>query len=225
MPLQRKTLALGAAEVKFDKGKGRFVGYGAFFNNVDSDRDIIKSGAFSDTLRDRPNVKMFFNHKYWDIPIGSYPVMKEDDKGLLVEGQLTEGMSVADDVFAAMKAGTVDGLSIGYSLDPDGWEYDADKTVRILKKINLVEISVVTFPANESARIDLNSVKSEIEALQTIADYERFLRDAGGMSKQLAKTLVSRARDIFRRDAGEDPEQKGLDEVVSLIRARQTILP
>jgi hypothetical protein len=139
-----------------------------------------------------------------------------------VEGELTPGMSKADDAYAALKHGTVDGLSIGYLLKRDDYE-ELEGGGRLIKRVsNLVEVSLVTFPADGAARVDLSSVKSEeIETIQTVRDFERFLRDAGGLSKGLTAALVSRAKVIFGQ-GDPDPkatEAKALQDVLSRINA------
>ncbi len=203
----RKTLPLAQAHLKVAGDKpGRFRGYASVFDVVDADRDVIVAGAFRDALAEPGAVKMFFNHAFWDLPIGKYLELDEDKVGLAVEGQITLDMSKGADVHAAMKAETVDGLSIGFSMGPDDWEYDSAKGVRIIKRVDLHEISVCTFPANDSARIDLETFKSRVEHLDSVGDIERFLREAGGMSRGLAKAFAAQAREVYRRDAGQTIE-------------------
>jgi hypothetical protein len=100
-----------------------------------------------------------------------------------------------------------------------------DDGKRIIKKWSkLIEISVVAFPADSSARVDLASVKSEIEQIGTIRDFERFLRDAGGFSAEAAKTMLSRARDLFAlRDADDQDAAKQEDEIAALALRMRTI--
>ena len=225
-----KTLPLDAVELKFTGSKGRtFSGYASVFNGVDSYNDTIAPGAFAKTLKERKRpVKMFFNHKSWEMPVGKWLALKEDDKGLLVEGELTEGNTGAENLYASMKHGTVDGLSIGFRLSKDDFSIADDGERRIIKNItDLVEISPVIFPADDDARVDLDSVKSALEEIQSIRDLEAFLRDAGGFSKGLTSTLVSRAKELFLRDAGTEQEAKAVQEaerLIALSRDLQTLL-
>lgn len=193
-----KTLKLEHVSLKFDGESGTFSGYASVFGGVDSYGDTILKGAFEASLRNgKP--KMFFNHE-WRMPVGKYTKAREDDKGLWVEGELTPGLALAQDVRAAMMHGTLDGLSIG------GWvkkgDYDETDTGRVIRKwSNLVEVSPVVFPADGAARIDPASVKSvdfeaELPACKTERDIERLLRDAG-LGKWEAMALVSRAKAIF----------------------------
>ncbi len=206
-----KTLKLEQVSLKFDGDTGTFSGYASVFGGVDTYGDTILKGAFETTLRNgRP--KMFYNHKWDSLPIGKWTKAKEDDKGLFVEGELTPGLTLAQDVRAAMLHGTLDGLSIG------GWvkkgDYDETDTGRIIRKwSNLVEVSPVVFPADGAARIDTATVKSmDFEALlpecKSERDIERLLRDAG-LGKWESMALVSRAKAIFsERDAPVDVNAK-----------------
>lgn len=149
--MERKNLSLGEFEIKFDEArKGFFSGYASKFNGVDSYGDTIVPGAYSKTIseRERP-IAMRWNHT--GPVIGKWLKAKEDERGLYVEGELTPGHSVATDVYALMKHGAVTGLSIGYRIPAGGSEKKGD--VRLLKEIELVEISVVEEPADFAARI------------------------------------------------------------------------
>ncbi|MBY0240813.1 MAG: HK97 family phage prohead protease, partial [Burkholderiaceae bacterium] len=99
-----KTLKLDQVSLKFDGDTGVFSGYASVFGGVDSYGDTIIKGAFEATLRNS-KPKMFFNHE-WRMPIGKWTKAKEDDKGLWVEGELTPGLMLAQDVRAAMVHGT-----------------------------------------------------------------------------------------------------------------------
>lgn len=217
----RKTLSLSDADIKIDGGTGVFAGYASVFGGVDSYGDTILRGAYESTLRANGKPKMFFNHDSYSLPIGKWLVAKEDEHGLFVEGELTLGNPQSDAIRAALKHGTVDGLSIGYYLKKG--DFDETEQGRVIRKVSkLVEVSVVTFPADDAARVDLTNVKSEdIDGLETIRDFERFLRDAGGLSKGLAAALVNRAKIIFKPEdpASNDIEAKGLSATVSRIQA------
>ena len=91
---------------------------------------------------------------------------------------------------------------------------------RVIKNITLLaEVSPVVFPAETQARIDLDSVKSDIEEIKTIRDFERFLRDAGRLSKGLTEALVSRAKFVFSQgDLDKKTEtEKAAQEVINRI--------
>lgn len=205
--LIHKTLKLDDCDVKMAGDTGTFSGYASVFGGVDSYGDTIIKGAYESTLRKHGKPKMFVNHDSYALPVGKWLSAKEDDKGLLVEGEFTPGMRAAEEARAALKHGTVDGLSIGYMLKADDFEHLDDGT-RIIKRVSrLAEVSIVTFPADGAARIDLDSVKGEgLNEILTIRDFEYFLRDAGGMSKELAKAVASQAQIVFGRREADDDE-------------------
>lgn len=215
--LIHKTLSLQDVSLKMDGETGKFAGYASVFGGVDSYGDTIVKGAFESTLRNNGKPKMFWNHE-WDMPIGKWTVAKEDDHGLYVEGELTPGLALASDVHAAMKHGTLDGLSIGGFVNKGDW--DETENGRVIRKWSkLIEVSPVVFPADSAARVDLSSVKTDellddIKQLETIREFERFLRDAGSLSKGATEALIARAKVIFGRgEPGEDAEAKALAEV------------
>lgn len=218
--LLHKTLSLSDVSLKVDGDVGKFSGYASVFDGVDSYGDTITKGAFSDTLNTHGAPKMFFNHE-WTMPIGKYTTVKEDDHGLYVEGELTPGLALATDVRAAMKHGTLDGLSIGGYVQKSDYQ-ETDKGRVISKWSRLMEISPVVFPADSAARVD--SVKSEmleaIEQVETIRDLERLLRDAGGFSKGAAIALAARVKSMFGQgEPASDADNMNLLAV--LMRARE----
>lgn len=215
--LAHKTLSLSDCDIKMEGGEGRFSGYASVFGGVDSYGDTIVKGAYAYTLKNNGKPKMFLQHDSYSLPIGKWLVAKEDNHGLFVEGELTPGLAKAQDTYAALKHGTLDGLSIGYMLKTGDYEELADGT-RLIKRVStLVEVSPVTFPADSAARVDLASVKSEgLEEISTIKDFEYFLRDAGGMSRELAKAVVSRAKVVLQRDAdAELAEKQSLEQRIA----------
>ena len=220
--LVRKSLSLSDCDIKLDVETGKFAGYASVFGGVDSYGDTILKGAFEATLKRDGKPKMFYNHDAFSgIPIGKWGVAKEDDHGLYVEGELTPGLSLAGDIRAALKHGTLDGLSVGGYLKAGDFEM-LDDGKRIIKKWSrLLEISVVAFPADSAARVDLTSVKAEIEQLETIQDFERFLRDAGSFSREAAKTFLSRAKSALSlRDADQTDQAKQEADALALFLLR-----
>lgn len=196
--LIQKTLSFNDADIKMAADSGRFSGYASKWNGVDSYGDTILKGAFANTLSINGLPKMFFNHN-WDMPVGKWLVAKEDEMGLFVEGELTPNLSISSDVHAAMKHGTLDGLSIGGFLKKG--DYEENENGRMIKNwSSLMEVSAVVFPADGKARID--SVKSDeymeaINEIESIREFERFLRDASGLSKSASVALIARAKKIF----------------------------
>lgn len=212
--LVRKSLSLSDVELKLEGDTGRFSGYASVFGGIDSYGDTILKGAFETTIKRDGKPKMFYSHDaFCGLPIGKWISAKEDDKGLLMEGELTPGLSLSNDVRAALKHGTLDGLSIGGFVKAGDFDMLEDGRRIIKKWSKLIEVSIVAFPADSAARVDLASVKSEIEQLNTIRDFERFLRDAGGFSAEAAKTMLSRARDLFALRDEDEQEAAKQDEI------------
>jgi len=117
--MERKTLSLSDCQIKMaDDGEGRFAGYASVFGGVDSYGDTILKGAFESTLKKNGKPKMFAQHESWGLPIGKWLTAKEDDHGLYVEGEFTPGLTRAQDTYAALKHGTVDGLSSATGSSP-----------------------------------------------------------------------------------------------------------
>jgi hypothetical protein len=87
--------------------------------------------------------------------------------------------------------GALSGLSIGFVTRED--IYDKVTGIRTLKKVDLWEVSLVTFPANDAARV--SAVKT-IESISSLSDAERYLRDAGGFSRAQATALLSRLKSL-----------------------------
>lgn len=207
--LLKKTISLQSVDLKMDGDTGRFKGYASVFGGVDSYGDTIVKGAFESTLRKNGKPRMFYNHG-WDMPVGKWMLAKEDDHGLYVEGELTPSLRLAEDVRAAMKHGTIDGLSIGGYIERG--DYDETENGRVIRKwSSLIEISPVVFPADGAARADAGDMKggdmllSVVDQIETVKDFESFLRDAGGLSKGAAVALTARAKRVLGQgepDAG-----------------------
>jgi HK97 family phage prohead protease len=218
-----KTLSLVDVNLKMEGDAGKFSGYASVFGGFDSYGDTIQKGAFVDAIKSH-NPKMFFNHE-WTMPIGKWVTVKEDDRGLFVEGELTPGLSIAEDVKSAMKHGTLDGLSIGGFLKKGDYQETSEGRV-IHKWSNLVEVSPVVFPADGAARIDLSSVKSiellgDIEQIETIRELESFMREACGFTKGAAQAFVARVKTaVNQRDADDNVEAKTILAAIERLNRR-----
>jgi len=197
--MEYKQIKLEATEFAFDDDERMIRGYASVFGGIDSYGDTVAKGAYEDTIADRERpVRMRWNH--FGPVIGKWTKMYEDDKGLYVEGQLTPGHSVAEDVYASLKFGAVDGLSIGYI--PKEYEDDKETGIRTLKEIELIEISVVEEPADLGAKID--EVKGISEALakcESLKDAENCLRDACGLSRSTATAIISQIKTLTQSDS------------------------
>jgi len=162
---------------------GSFEGYASVFNNKDLGNDVIRRGAFLESISERSpkGVKLLYQHKS-DEPIGVIDSLEEDSKGLKIKGRLAMGTQKGKEVFELMKMGALDSMSIGYRLKPDGYKYDPKEKRRIIKSVDLMEISLVTFPMNPKAKV----TKVKLAEMNP-TEIEKYLRDVGGMSVSLAK--------------------------------------
>lgn len=215
--LLRKNLSLSDVKLTKGEGAGRYKGYASVFGGVDSYGDTIVKGAFESTLRSNGKPKLFFDH-VWDMPIGRIDVAKEDDHGLLIEWEMTPGMSKASDVQAALEHGTLDGLSIGGYLKKG--DYDETDSGRVIRRwSNLMEVSVVAFPADSSARVAKGADFADaIAELGSLKEIERFLRDAGGFSKGASAALLARVKAVIGVEG--DPDAEGAAAKAALLMQR-----
>ena len=186
-------------EIKMDGETRRFEGYASVFGKVDSYGDTVQKGAFARTLKENGMPKMFYGHSPGRV-IGKWLSMEEDSYGLRAVGELTPGHRDADDVYASMRHQAVDGLSIGF-LDMDSEERDDGG--RLLKDVELIEVSVVSMPAEKLATI--TSVKSRLGALESVRDCELFLRDAG-MTRNEAERFISRFKSLWQGESAAELE-------------------
>lgn len=206
-------------DIKKVGSDGTFSGYGSVFNNKDFWDDIVLPGAFTKSLAQKMPV-MLWQHNS-DEPIGIWTALTEDEKGLYVEGKLLiNDVTRAKEAHALLTAKAISGLSIGYRATSWEWQKDAatNDSVRLLKEVDLWEISLVTFPANESARV------GDVKSLKTIRDIEELLRDAGGLSRNEVKGLISKMREVLRdADAGDEEKKKAEEVKQALINLKNTI--
>lgn len=192
---------------------GVFSGYGAVFGNVDSYGDVIERGAFKTTLREweekgklppmllQHGGGMFGGNAEDMLPVGKWTAMEENSKGLKVEGQLFAlGTEKGQYIVEGLKAGVLDGLSIGFRVKQAKLGTKPGEPRRTLTEIDLMELSIVTFPANPKARV--TAVKGDFP---TIRELEQMLvRDAGLSAADVKALLADGYKAVKRtRDAAE----------------------
>lgn len=129
--------------------EGRFSGYASVFNRLDSGGDIVLPGAFAKSLaKRRERIRLLFQHDPKE-PVGTWESMSEDSHGLFVTGRLVPGVPRSDALRRLIENRALDGLSIGFRTVKASRQ--AGK--RLLHEIDLYEVSIVTFPMMEEARI------------------------------------------------------------------------
>lgn len=219
-------IACSLREIKLASSDGAeamtFSGYGAVFKNVDSYGDVIEPGAFAAFLADVKEGKqswpaMLSQHGGWGMssddmtPVGVWTEIAEDGHGLKVTGKLADTPR-GRELYQLMKMEprpAIDGLSIGYIAKE--WEPRSkpDDPRRKLKRIDLLEISPVTFPANGKARVA--SVKS-LEDITSYAEIEAYLREVGGFTHGESKGVIRTIKALASGEAG------GTDEILSAVK-------
>lgn len=159
-PLALKTLAVD----------GRFSGYASVFGKIDYQNEVVAPGAFLRTLG-KWQVEGRMPAMLWmhdpTQPIGLWLSLHEDKNGLAVQGNLALRTQKGMEAYELLKMGALTGLSIGYRVVSS--KLDAKRKARILTDLDLFEISLVTFPANEAARVS----EVKLRAAQTDADATR----------------------------------------------------
>lgn len=137
--------AVAAATVDAD---GAFCGYASLFGRIDLGGDVVEAGAFARSLRRRglPGVGLLLEHDP-RAPVGSWIRLEEDARGLWVEGRLVPS-GHGGRALRAMREGTLDGLSIGFSTV----RAERSAGLRRLTEIDLWEVSLVESPMLPEAR-------------------------------------------------------------------------
>ncbi|MFC0908028.1 HK97 family phage prohead protease [Pasteurella multocida] len=214
MKNKTKDLLFKAEAVKED---GFFCGYCNVFDVKDSYDEVVRKGAFQNSLKgwnaQNKMPPVLWNHDR-NQPIGVWTSLKEDERGLYGEGRLLiNEVARAKEIHALMLAGAIDGLSIGYRLSK--WMYDEKEDVLELLEIDLREISVVTFPANEDSRVEV--VKSALAkgSLPTLPEFEKALRDLG-FSKTQATIVASHG---LRKLIQGEPENSQISNALNILKS------
>ncbi|MCV9908834.1 HK97 family phage prohead protease [Brucella sp. HL-2] len=181
--LETKRASLALEEVEID---GSFSGYASVFGLPDLGNDVIEKGAFAKSLSSRKSsgVRMLWQHDAAE-PIGVWTDIREDARGLYVEGRLAKGVARAREALELMRAGGLDGLSIGFRTVKA--RKDGRTGLRHIVEADLWEISVVTFPMLPQARI--NNLKAD---LPTVRQFERWLTRDAGLSRSSARTVIAK---------------------------------
>lgn len=203
-------------QIKADS-EGRIEGYASRFGEMDSGGDIVVKGAYSGSLSRGRKPKMLWQHDP-SQPIGVWDEVKEDDTGLFVRGRILAAVEKGREVKSLIEAGAIDGMSIGYrTIKADR----ATDGARLLKELDLWEVSMVTFPMLESARASVKAAFKAFEDGESTVflkrNLEDYLREAGASNteaKAVASVAVGKLVDM--REAGS-----GLDELAQFMRQFQ----
>lgn len=197
----------------------RFEGYATKWATVNEHGEQFVKGAFADVIASGKKVHMYYNHGYMDWftganakRIGKWIELVEDDIGLKVVGELTPGLSIAVDVEAMLKHGTVDGLSLAF-FEPNPIDVSTGQNgIQLIKRVDVYEISVVDEPSDRSARI--TPTGETIDKVRSAADASDLLRNMG-LSRVDADALLARLDEVLHRQ----PEEGGLQALLDALPA------
>jgi HK97 family phage prohead protease len=219
-----------AFKVKTTDESGAIEGYASVFAVRDSYNEVVMPGAFADSLakhkREGTYPLMLWQHNP-DEPIGVWNEMADDGKGLWGKGQLLQGVRRADEALIMLKAGAIQGMSIGYR-EVDVEPADAGGP-RKLVKLDLLEASIVSFPANRRARVESVKAAAHMSAFAqrlrdgdppSIKEFEDILREAGvpkAMAVQIAS--VGYAKAVRSESGGDEATDTAVKQALAGIRS------
>lgn len=183
-----------------------FAGYGSVFGNTDLGGDVVMRGAFKRSLAEKKKAgqmpALFWMHDPSRVP-GKWIDMDEDKHGLAVRGVLAE-TPLGDEIHTLLKMEAVRGLSIGFVTRDQDFDDDGN---RLIKEVDLWEVSVVSLPMNPLAQVA--HVKSQLSAageyVPTAREFERILRDVG-CSQSVAKRMVAQIKLLEDESTGKAEE-------------------
>ena len=199
MPRRNRSLEIKRAHIapEVEVGPaGTFAGYASVFGVVDQGGDIVEPGAFAASLERHAAAgtmpALLYQHDETE-PIGVWRVLREDSHGLWAEGELVMEMERARGVWELMRRGGLTGLSIGFNVIEA--ERDAHG-IRHLMALDLWEVSIVTFPMCDEARIDVASVKRRPVPAVRVA------RATAGVEEMRLATAIARRQELLQQWMG-----------------------
>lgn len=219
--MDKKTAPL--LEIKALKDSGEFEGYGSTFGGEpDAYGDVIAEGAYTESLAAHKAKgtmpKLFWQHNASE-PIGKWLDASEDGHGLLLQGKLNMDVQRGREAYALLKAGDIDGLSIGYRIKE--YSVDTESGVWTLEKLDLVEVSVVSVGANENAVVQsVKAAKAAHDLMEKLKagdrlserEFETWLKGLGFSNSQ-----AERAARLHLKGQGEPAD--AADEGLAFLRA------
>lgn len=226
--IEHRTLArLTEIKLATSGEAGTFSGYGSIFGNVDAHGDVIASGAYARTLKEWRAEgkwpKMLLQHGGWGmgaddlLPVGQWTNMEENSRGLKVEGRLFAlNTERGQYIYEGLKSGELDGLSVGFIPRVVREGTKPNEPRRTFTDVDLKEVSIVLFGANDKARI--SGVKSF--TLDDIRELEAALRRKG-LSRADAATAISGFKEWSQRDVAAPNSTPRDDEMPEEAKAAE----
>lgn len=196
---------------------GIFTGYASTFGGEpDAYGDVVVSGAFTASLLSHASKgtmpALLWQHDSAE-PIGRWTELKEDGRGLVGKGKLTLGTQRGADAHALMKDGAL-ALSIGFCVPSGGIDYQGH--TRLLKSIDLIEVSAVALPANPNAKIIGVKSLAGIARPENIREFENLMRSCGFSSRE-ARRCASAAWPVLNSVTDDVDESAELAAIAQLI--------
>lgn len=197
--------ALEVKELGEDSEFFQFEGYASTFGNIDKVDDIVVKGAFSKSIAalkaNLAKLPVLWQHDR-RTPLGVYFEFYEDDKGLFVKGRMPKADTfVSGRVIPQMKVGSVTKMSIGFWIMEREFN---EEGIRLLKELDLFEVSLVTLPANDKAEV--TGMKS-LEEIEDLKGLEKFLK-SHEISQKQAETVISLVCKFKKLDGDHQDEEE-----------------
>ena len=162
---EKRTIAYSNLEVRAEGNGNTLVGYAALFDSPSEPMpfiEYVKRGAFSKTLNDGADVRLLINHE--GVPLARSKsgtlALEEDERGLRVEADLDPMNPDSARILSAMKRGDISQMSFAFRTIKDS--YNADRSVRELREVQLFDVSLVTFPAYEETVAELRNRNNSV---------------------------------------------------------------
>jgi HK97 family phage prohead protease len=186
---------------------GYFEGYASVFGNIDSYQDVMMPGAFSKSLGRKQKYSLYWQHSMMKM-LGSITESYEDANGLYVKGRINCSTAMGKDIYALLKSGDITGMSIGYITR----ECEYDNQLRMLKEVDLIEVSLVSEPANPLAQVTSVKCLQAMNAAKSMAEVEKILAEYG-LSQNESKAVISKVKELsVSRDGLEGQKAVSRDE-------------
>lgn len=183
-----------------EDGSMKFSCYGNTKGNIDHAQDRTMDGAYVKSIERHKSSgtmpKMFWMHNPYETPVGKWVDMREDAKGLFMEGEFAP-TEKGRELYELMKMGALDSFSIGYSVIEEKWNHE--KSCNDLIELDIKEVSCVSFACNEESRLVGIKSKMEQDEIPTKRELEKFLAEAG-LSRKQANVIASRYSDTVVTD-------------------------
>lgn len=188
-----------------DTEEGRFSGILSTYGNVDEVGDVCEAGCFDKSLAEGSRYPLLWQHDS-SSPIGSFEATT-DDTALRIEGRINMEVARGREAYALLKAGDIDGLSIGYQAE--GYDFDRDG-IRHLRQVRLLEGSLVTFPANTMARAQAKGLMERRARIMRFAQMKSLDKVDEETRQEILKELESM---LEEEKAEKDPADETTPEV------------